>query len=393
MKNEHEKKLYIDELLSGYVDGVLNQRHYTEIKRLIQHDPLLAEQLEVMRNQRKVLHSLPTETAPDTIVEDVKAILERQYILNGLPNTNTEKADGAKRIFRRIAAVAAMVLIPLGLLTYVVTQILLPQGSKEPNSGMVARLNEQPKDNYLADAVKKNDTVVAADVKFKESPMPLAEIDRSEFKKLPEEALDYVLPDQYAFKGLLKLQAADKSVVNSFIQKRLYTLGVIDNVTSNHGQDKDRYVVTIHQDKLATLMSDMKQLWPRCQTQTLILKPNSPPDEQIHIQSVQPSQIVTLSGNRYEKSFLEQANMFAANNAQPAQMLFEDSRLAVADAGNDTPANPGQPILTWDKESKVITSKIEAVNEDKDSWDVTLIIEVTQAQETSKPQTQESEDK
>jgi len=56
--NEHPKT-EIEELFSASLDGELTQRQETELKRLLQNDPQMVEQLAALRRQRELLCALP----------------------------------------------------------------------------------------------------------------------------------------------------------------------------------------------------------------------------------------------------------------------------------------------------------------------------------------------
>ena len=56
----------IDELLNSYIDDELPQRHQTEVKRLIRHDPQIAQRLEELEKCKILLNSLPCEQAPES---------------------------------------------------------------------------------------------------------------------------------------------------------------------------------------------------------------------------------------------------------------------------------------------------------------------------------------
>jgi anti-sigma factor RsiW len=71
----------IEELLSSYIDGELSERQCNEVKRLLDHDPQVAEMLSHMQRQKELLNALEVETAPETMLDDIKATLERSMLL------------------------------------------------------------------------------------------------------------------------------------------------------------------------------------------------------------------------------------------------------------------------------------------------------------------------
>ena len=68
--NEHPKT-EIEELFSASLDGELTQRQETELKRLLQNEPQMVEQLAALRRQRECC-ALPVETAPPSLAEDIR---------------------------------------------------------------------------------------------------------------------------------------------------------------------------------------------------------------------------------------------------------------------------------------------------------------------------------
>ena len=128
MKNKKSKP-EIDELLSGYIDEELSQRQRTEVKRLIQHDDELSQRLNELKRQKQLLGSLPVASAPEGLLDDVKATLERQSILDNASASREESAGVRHLMFRRVLTAAAMFLVPIGILAWVVLNIVTPLDS------------------------------------------------------------------------------------------------------------------------------------------------------------------------------------------------------------------------------------------------------------------------
>ena len=77
-----KEKTNINELLSGYIDGELDERQTTEVQRLIAHDPKVAERLREMQQYSTLIGSLPIAEAPAEMLEDIKTRLERNSLLS-----------------------------------------------------------------------------------------------------------------------------------------------------------------------------------------------------------------------------------------------------------------------------------------------------------------------
>ena len=69
--NKENEQHEIDELLSLYIDEQLSERGDTEVKRLILHDEKIAEKLRSMQRAKRLLNTLPTAAAPETMADDV----------------------------------------------------------------------------------------------------------------------------------------------------------------------------------------------------------------------------------------------------------------------------------------------------------------------------------
>ncbi|HEG43853.1 MAG TPA: hypothetical protein ENH94_07390, partial [Phycisphaerales bacterium] len=124
-----KSKLEIDELLSGYIDGELSQRQRTEVKRLIQHDSELSQRLNQLKRQKQLLGALPIVPAPEGLLDDVKVALERKSILNERPAYHDDSAGVRHLMFRKFLTAAAMFLVPIGILAWVVLNIVMPLDS------------------------------------------------------------------------------------------------------------------------------------------------------------------------------------------------------------------------------------------------------------------------
>ena len=124
--NEKHQKVETDELISLYLDGQASERQQTELKRLIRNDPTLADRIKTMYRQKKILNALPIETAPASLLEDIRSAMERNLILENTPAPPQSILASSHLAMRRMLAIAAMILVPMGLLALVVFQIIKP---------------------------------------------------------------------------------------------------------------------------------------------------------------------------------------------------------------------------------------------------------------------------
>ena len=119
-------KIEIEELLNDLVEDQATERQETEFKRLAKHDPAIVDQIEAMRRQKQLLNALPIESAPASLAEEVRSALERKLILGDIAESGRSIAGASHLLLRRILTTAAMLLVPLGLLSFVVYEIMRP---------------------------------------------------------------------------------------------------------------------------------------------------------------------------------------------------------------------------------------------------------------------------
>ncbi|MHC4187387.1 MAG: anti-sigma factor family protein, partial [Planctomycetota bacterium] len=122
--------LNIDELLNGYIDGELDGRQQVELKRLVDHDPILAERLNKLKRCKMVVNALPRTQAPPHMLRDIKLKLERKTLIKEPhpypPQAKT--ADAPHVFYRRLLKVAAMIAL-FAALTGVIYTIVAPSDS------------------------------------------------------------------------------------------------------------------------------------------------------------------------------------------------------------------------------------------------------------------------
>ncbi len=115
----------LDELLSSFMDGELSPRQRTEVQRLAAHDPQVARRLQQLQNCRTLYTALPVAKAPGDLLEQVKASLERQTLLQRQPVAGRHSLGAWHLAFRRFVAAAAMIAL-MGVLGVVVYEIVSP---------------------------------------------------------------------------------------------------------------------------------------------------------------------------------------------------------------------------------------------------------------------------
>ncbi|MEN6307217.1 MAG: hypothetical protein ABFD91_05620 [Anaerohalosphaeraceae bacterium] len=289
------------ELISGCVDEQLSPRQATELKRLLAHNPQLEADLKALQQQRNLLRSFPVEPAPEGLTEDIKTALERRFILDH-HYRHHETAGKWGLLFRRLAATAAMVLIPLGILGIVVYTIV-----RQPHTG-------------------QTQTVAKAPVP------PEAPVNSPTEPFTPEDAL--------AYSALLQFQTSQPVQSRDFIEKKIHTLGLMDMTQTRPLSDRTSYRITASRQYIIGLVSELQELWPHCEKATYALLAGQE-REPVHVEGINLKQTLEMLQLDDMNQAVQLAKTFTEQNAQP-------------NPGNSPLDNPSQPILAWDKKSTEI---------------------------------------
>ena len=211
MKHENQN---MEELLNSFIDGELTEREKTKVERLISHDAEAARRLNKLRKSKILVSSLPHAEAPAQILENVKASLETgtQSAERPWSEEPSDSRTGARHLmFRKVLAAAAMV----GLVAILSTVIY---------------------------------TIVA-----------------------PEPVLETAVP-ALAFDGRLELKTNALSSVNTSIDKVIEDSGLSDSISWTSQGDKRIYSITCSKEDLTLLLSDLADVWKRCNSSTLFVE-------------------------------------------------------------------------------------------------------------------------
>lgn len=292
----------IEELLSSYIDGELSERQCNEVKRLLDHDPQVAEMLARMERQKELLNALPVESAPETMLADIKGSLERNLLIGREVQEIREVAPSKGIFARRVLAAAAMILVPIGILSIVVLSLF-----SSPPEG---------KDN-----IAKNDSP-GVTVTIADSGIPDSDI-----------AVE-LLPGN--FNSALQLATSEAAAVNSFIEKAIYSNGLSDNTVLSEKDTINTYRVSSTPTLITALLQDMETIWAKCRTNRFMVY-----DEQLQraavVNNITSVQILDVFEQAEPEGRITVAKMFAEIN--PAVGSVE------ATVRFD-PSNPIKPVLT-----------------------------------------------
>ncbi len=135
----------IDEMLNSFLDGELPIRQRTEVQRMVNNDPQLAQRLKQLQKCKLLVSSLPAVQAPAGLLENIKASLASREVMEETQETIPPSSIIYRpTVFRKLAAVAAM--LTMAAILSAVLYSILPQGATlEKPVGYVAVDNHQAK--------------------------------------------------------------------------------------------------------------------------------------------------------------------------------------------------------------------------------------------------------
>jgi cell fate (sporulation/competence/biofilm development) regulator YlbF (YheA/YmcA/DUF963 family) len=115
------------QLLSAYLDGQLAPDETDQVERRLTEDPEAQELLDQLRQVSRMVHSLPHDSAPADLADEVMEQMERDALL-GVSEGSEELAGRTHLRFRRFAAAAA-ILILAGAVVTIVYSVLFKQAT------------------------------------------------------------------------------------------------------------------------------------------------------------------------------------------------------------------------------------------------------------------------
>lgn len=284
-----KSKIEMEELLTALVDDEATERQKNEFIRLVRHDPSIAEQLAVMQRQKQILAALPVEAAPESLVEDVCSALERKHILGEVSGTEPTVAGAAHLFMRRVLTMAAMLLLPVGLLSFVVYEIIKP-----PSVGPVD---------------------------YSSVTSGLARNNESDVTALAPPVVARPLP----FDGILTFRTQHPMTVSNYAEKMIFDQGLISFTVPNRTLDAATYQITAPPEKIAVLIDSLEGVWPRCQEVALSVM-DSEQNSHVDVPNVQPEQVRTLAFEDSCAMLLRLAGQYASANNKKDSVFAKDAR-------------------------------------------------------------------
>jgi len=291
MKN----KEILDDIINAWLDGELDERHCNELKRLVENDPKAAKRLEELKRTRDIVASMPKESAPPALSENIKASLERSVLLSEYDNKR-HRTLGAVHLFGRKMISAAAMLALLAVLGYVVMLVVSPAISRDkhviPNTNWSLA---EPK------AVIEPSPV--------EEPAPISAAMRMELELA---TADYLAATEHIYK-------------NAILANHLLETSTIDRQAGH-----TTYSISCTRADVNKILDSLEALWPMLAGSKLLIGPDSGAFEAI-VGSITLEQIMQIVAQRTDGEQIKLAADFAAlNAAEPNKpFIFETDANAI----------------------------------------------------------------
>lgn len=318
--NERERE-QVDCLIHGFLDGELNDRQRTELKRLAQHNPVIRKELHALFRQKELLGSLPIEKAPDGLKDEVLARLERRLILSSETAVPTGRIRRLHLVLRWAAAAAAMVLLPLAILGLLVLQIV------------------QPPEATIGPAVSVRGQAA---------------------ESLPEKAVSDSKEETVLVLGNLKLLTDQPIAVNDSIKRAVVSHKLLSSASSERFEDHAVYRIQCPRGQMLSFMKTLESVWGLCSNHQFVLAGGeSSVSRSIVVEEIRPDQMEELIRQTSPSRLLTAASHLERLNKRG----LSDAAIRVpaeeTGAGEKT-LLPVEPRLAWEKEQTAEESSVSS---------------------------------
>ncbi len=310
---KEEKK--IDELLNSFVDGELTARQETEVRRMIDNDPQIAQQLRQLQKCKTLMSSLPIANAPAQMLDNIKASLEVKSYRDQPEQTSQER--GRTRISQRVLAVAALIGLVVVLTAVVYT--ISPPDTVPERPDVTA---------YVSNVAAVKD-----------------------------------------FHGKLELKTSDFIAVDAFINRVIEDNGLSGSFAPVREPNRRIYSLSCSEKGMNLLLADLRKIWSKLDTVTFFVN-TEVFGEQVVVEAVTTEQIAEIIGQRDSNKYIEVAKDFAVLN-NIAQHLPGREIASALEVNTDGLIAIPKPVLT----SKQPSVKEPALRLDGEKTiEITLIV-------------------
>jgi hypothetical protein len=339
----------IDELLNSFIDGELDQRHQTEVQRLIKHDERIAERLLTLQKCKRLVSSLPYAEAPDGMLENIKASLEEKElpvsVARPVPLSTHRQRQGARHLLlRRLTAAAAMIGL-VAVLAAVIYSIVAPQ--VVTNKPVAVEQRQQPSGEHKTQKSEPAVTVATAEKPIRQTT--LAEME---------------------FSGRLELKTSSPSEVAAFINKAIeYNIPSDERTAAVPGKLRESHALICSRQNLRVLMDELGTIWDKINSATLLVNTDRP-EGQIVVDAVAPEQIIEIAKQDDFETQIKTAKYFAAMNNMAKLSPGREVLTAIDNSIPDLITIP-KPVLT---SSEKTIKKPPAQTEDSRKVHLTITV-------------------
>lgn len=325
---------HIDELLNGYIDGVLTSRQHTELQRLRKNDPEIERRLSELQKCKMLISSLPIAAAPADMLERVKAALQTETQVEAEPTVGDNHLGARQLKFRRILAAAAMIVL-VAALAIIVYSIAAPPKTTESfvarEGKTVPMVGEQP---GLQEIFTADSDLTASKVS--------AGIEN-------QQAAAGLTPAANLFSATLELKTSKLLAADIAVKKVLEKGGAADFVTLPSEADEYAYSLDCGVPRLNTVLSGLENIWTDFSSATLIFD-TVQTEQPVVVEKITTWQIAEIAAQYIPQRRLKAAQYYAVmNNVQqllPQRQAFDVSDEDVLDL-IDMPKP--KPVLTKDE--------------------------------------------
>jgi hypothetical protein len=296
----------IDELLNSFIDGELDQRHQTEVQRLIKHDKRIAERLQSLQKCKRLVSSLPYAEAPKEVLGNIKASLEEKKLISSaarpvLLSARREREGARHLLLRRLTAAAAMIGL-VAVLAAVIYSILAPESL--PQEAEPAAI--------VATAEKPVGQTTTAETKFT---------------------------------GRLELKTGSLPEVAAFLNKAIeFNIPSGQRSSAIPGRPRESFALNCGRQNLKLLLDELDTIWDKIDSATLFIQTDRP-EGQIVIDAVAPQQIIEIARQDDFETQLKTAKYFAAMNNIAERLPGKEVLAAIGDSTPRLITIP-KPVLT-----------------------------------------------
>ena len=310
-----KEEIKIDELLNSFVDGELTTRQETEVQRLIDNNPQIAQQLRQLQKCKMLMSSLPITNAPAQMLDNIKASLEVKSLQDRPEQISQER--GRTRISQRVLAVAALIGLVV-VLTAVLYTISPPDTVPErPDVTAFVPNNASVKDFY----------------------------------------------------GKLELKTSDFVAVDAFINRVIEDNGLAGSLPPIREPNRRIYSLKCSEKGMNLLLTDLRKIWSKLDTATFFVN-TEVFGEKVVVEAVTTEQIAEIISQHDSNKYIEVAKDFAVLNNM-AQHLPGREIASALEVNTDGLIAIPKPVLT----SNPPSVKEPALSSDgKKTIEITIIV-------------------